>query len=255
MEELRDAWDRMALGERVNLDLYVQNDLDGLLRTFQEVQIQSEFTWLRTNLPDNTSKVWLAMTDVDGAGLATPLLVWEVELYDATFGSTSTAEVCEARPCLDIDELSMDPADREALRLKMPIPVMDLGENANGISVRKVWTTDQTILVNDNLHGQDFLPQQRSEPWLFIEIATVTDRAGDLYLLYPASDGTYTVEPTELVALYQGSGGEIAVRYGVHVEVRGAEEGFALLGTLPRGVSLSDVFLVLSNTGPTWRLR
>jgi len=73
--------------------------------------------------------------------------------------------------------------------------------------------------------------------------------------MYPTSDGSYAVEPTELVALYQGGGGEVAVRYGVHAEVRGAEEGFALLATLPRGVPLGKVYLVLGNTGPAWRLR
>jgi hypothetical protein len=255
MKELLETWDRMALHERVTLELFMQSDLDGLLATFQGIQIQSKFTWLRADLPDDTLKVWLALTDVEGAGLVGPFPVWEVSLYDAAFDSTTTASICVDRSCLDIDELDMDPTDREALRLKMPIPIMDLGAAAHGITVRDAWTTDQTILVNDNLHGQDFLPQKRSKPWLFIEIATETDRAGDFYLLYPTVDGTYTVEPTELVALYQGSGGEIAVRYGVHAEVRGTEEGFTLLGTLPSGVSLNDVYLVLRNSGPAWRLR
>jgi hypothetical protein len=156
---------------------------------------------------------------------------------------------------LNIDELPMVTSDIETLRLKMPVPILDFGEEAHGISVRDAWTTNQTIFVNDNLHGQDFLPQSRNDTWLIFEISTVTDRAGDIYLLYPQADGTFDVSPMEFVALYQGSGGEIAVRYGVHAEVRGADHGFALLGTLPRGVSFSDVYIVLGNTGPAWRLQ
>ena len=255
IETLGEDWDRMALRDRVNLNLYAQNDLDGLLASFKGVQIQSEFTWLEANLPDDISNVWLALTGRDGNGQLPSLPVWEVELYDADYGSTSTASICESRSCLNIDEMPLVTSDRDTLRLKMPVPILDFGEEAHGISVRDAWTTTQTILVNDNLHGQDFLPQSRSDPWLIVEISTVTDRAGDIYLLYPQADGTFDVSPMEFVALYQGSGGEIAVRYGAHAEVRGADHGFALLGTLPRGVSLSDVYVVLGNTGPAWRLQ
>jgi len=250
MEELEESWDRMALAQTIGFDLHVQGDLDGTLATFQGVRIESAFTWLRADLPDGVSKVWLSAGQVEGE--STP--VWEVQLYDAAFGSASTVGICETRSCFSLDELTLDATDRDLLRLKMPVPVMEPGEAAHGITIRNAWTTDQTILVNDNLHGQDFLPQRRSDPWLIVEISTVTDRAGDLYLVYPAGDGSYAVQPTELVALYQG-GGEIATRYGVHAEVRGAEEGFALLGTLPSGVRLEDVYLVLGNTGPAWRLR
>jgi len=255
MEALGEDWDRMALSDRVNLDLYAQNDLDGLLASFKGVQIQSEFTWLEVNLPDDISNVWLALTGRDGNGQLPSLPVWEIELYDADYGSTSTASICESRPCLNLDDLPMVTSDLETLRLKMPVPILDFGEEAHGISVRDAWTSTQTILVNDNLHGQDFLSQIRNDPWLIVEISTVTDRAGDIYLLYPQADGTFDVSPMEFVALYQGSGGEIAVRYGAHAEVRGADRGFALLGTLPGGVSLSDVYMVLGNTGPAWRLQ
>jgi len=255
METLAEDWDRMALRDRVNLDLYAQSDLDGLMASFEGVQIHSEFTWLEADLPDEASRVWLAMTDFDGAGHLFSLPVWEVDLYDADYGSTSTASICKSRPCLNINELPMVTSDLETLRLKMPIPILDFGDEAHGISVRDAWTTAQTILVNDNLHGQDFIPQSRTDPWLIVEISTVTDRAGDIFLLYPQADGTYEAAPMEFVALYQGSGGEIAVRYGVHAEVRGADHGFALLGTLPRGVSLSDVYMVLGNSGPAWRLQ
>jgi hypothetical protein len=37
MEALGEDWDRMALRDRVNLDLYAQNDLDGLLASFKGV--------------------------------------------------------------------------------------------------------------------------------------------------------------------------------------------------------------------------
>jgi hypothetical protein len=255
MVALGEDWDRMALRDRVNLDLYAQSDLDGLMASFKGVQIQSEFTWLKADLPDEALRVWLAITDFDGAGHLFSLPVWEVDLYDADYGSSSTASICESRPCLNVDELPLVTSDLETLRLKMPVPILDFGEEAHGIAVRDAWTTTRTILVNDNLHGQDFLPQGRNDPWLIVEISTVTDRAGDIYLLYPRADGTFVVAPMEFVALYQGSGGEIAVRYGVHAEVRGAEQGFALLGTLPRGVSLSDILLVLANTGPAWRLQ
>ncbi|MGB6896178.1 MAG: hypothetical protein WBF37_09595, partial [Dehalococcoidia bacterium] len=120
---------------------------------------------------------------------------------------------------------------------------------------RRAWTISQTVLVNDNLHGQDFLPRQRTDPWLFVEIATVTDRARDMYILYPDGSGSFKLESLEMVALYTNNAGDLAVRYAVHAEVRTADEGFALMGTLPRGVSLADVILVMGNTGPTWRLQ
>jgi len=118
-----------------------------------------------------------------------------------------------------------------------------------------IWTMEGAILVNDNLHGQDFLPQRRSDPWLMIEIAAATQRLEDLYLLYPTTDGTYAFLPTDPVALYRGDGGEIAVRYGVQADVRSATQGLGLLSALPRGVSLERVWLVLGGSGPAWRLR
>jgi len=122
MDALGEDWDRMALRNRVNLNLYAQNDLDGLLASFEGAQIQSEFTWLEADLPDDTSTVWLVISGLDGNGQPLSIPVWEVELYDADYGSTSTASICESRPCLNLDELPMDPDDREALRLKMPVP-------------------------------------------------------------------------------------------------------------------------------------
>lgn len=254
MEEYMAEWGRMALQDRVSLELYAQDDLDGLIASFDGVEVQSEFTWLEADLPDEVDKVWLALTE-PGETYVAPLPIWEVDLYYADFGSSSTEAICADWPCLDLDELTMNADDREALRLKMAVPILDLGEEGHGITIHEASTVDRTILVNDNLHGQDFLPQKRGDPWLIVEISTVTDRAGDIYLLYPSSDGIYRTEPLELVALYEGSGGEIAVRYGVHAEVRGAEQGFALLGSIPRGVSLGEAYLVLSNAGPAWRLR
>jgi len=40
-----------------------------------------------------------------------------------------------------------------------------------------------------------------------------------------------------------------------YAEVREAVQGFALLGTLPSGVSLSETYLIVSNTGPAFRLQ
>jgi hypothetical protein len=252
MEELNTDWDRMALAERLSLNLYMQSDLDGLFTSFPGVELQSEATWIRADLPDGISTAWVAMSSGDWIG---SVPVWQVNLYDAAFGSTSTDEICDEKDCLNVDDLAMDAADQEELRLKMPIPLLDLGEYGYGITVRRTWTTNQTVLVNDNLHGQDFLPLQRTDPWLFVEIATVTDRAGDMYILYPDGSGSFTLEPLEMVALYTNHTGNLAVRYAVHAEVRTADEGFALMGTLPRDVSLADVILVMVNTGPAWRLQ
>ena len=57
------------------------------------------------------------------------------------------------------------------------------------------------------------------------------------------------------MALYRGDGGEIAVRYGVQADVRSAAQGLGLLSTLPQGVPLERVRLVLGGSGPAWRLR
>jgi hypothetical protein len=252
MEELGADWDRMALAERLPLNLYAQSDLDGLFTSFPGIEIQSEATWIRADLPDYLSTVWVSTSPGDWEG-AVP--VWEVDLYDADLGSTSTDEICDVQDCLNVDDLSMNVADQEELRLKMPVPILGLGEFGHGITVRRAWTTNQTVLVNDNLHGQDFLPQKRTDPWLFVEIATVTDRAGDMYILYPDGFGSFTLEPLEMVALYKNDTDDLTVRYGVHAEVRTADEGFALMGVLPRDISLADVLLVMGNTGPAWRLQ
>ena len=139
--------------------------------------------------------------------------------------------------------------------MQMPVPVLGIGDYAHGVTVMSAWTTSQVVLVNDNTQGQDFFPVQRSDPWLFVDIATVTDRADDIYLLYPDGSGTYVLQPLEMVALYTNDSGDIAVRFAVHAAVRSAQEGIALMGNLPRGVSLEDVLLVMGNTGPAWRLR
>jgi len=140
MEAQGESWDRMALRDRVSLDLYAQSDLDGLLASFKGVQILSEFTWLEADLPDDTLNVWLAMSDLEGNGKSPSLPVWEVELYDADYGSTSTASICGSRPCLNLDELPMVTSDLETLRLKMPVPVMDFEEEAHGMTTCMVRT-------------------------------------------------------------------------------------------------------------------
>ncbi len=252
MEEAREAWDHVALGARLDLDLYLEPDLDGLAASFEGVQVQSALTWLRADLPAETRTAWLALRGVEGSGAA-PLPVWEVPLYEADFEATMMEEICAQVDCLDPALLA--PAARQALGLEGPMPVLGPGEAAHGIAILDVWTMEGAILVNDNLHGQDFLPQRRSDPWLMIEIAAATQRLEDLYLLYPAADGTYALLPTDPVALYRGDGGEIAVRYGVQADVRSATQGLGLLSALPRGVPLERVRLVLGGSGPAWRLR
>jgi hypothetical protein len=140
------------------------------------------------------------------------------------------------------------------MQLDMPIPLLGLGEMAHGVTPRLVRRISGQILVNDNLHGQDFLPREFSDPWLLIDIATVNDRAQRSFLVYPDGVGGYETQPLEMVHYYEGSTGPVVVRYDAHAETRRGDEGFALLGTLPAGVPLQDVLLVMGNTGPAWRL-
>lgn len=254
-EEAQSRWDHLALDGRYALDLYVQDSLDGLFSAAEGIELQSQGTWLQVDLPGGSSTIWAALR-LDAQGLdpsVTP--VWEIPLYDAAFGQVNSLDgVCLLRECFDPDGLTLAPSDRADLQLDMPIPLLALGESGHGVTPRQVRRILGEILVNDNLHGQDFLPRAESDPWLLIDIATVNDRAQRSFLLYPDGTGGYETEPLEMVHYYEGSSGPLVVRYDAHAETRRGEEGFALLGTLPAGVPLEDVFLVMGNTGPSWGL-
>jgi hypothetical protein len=132
--------------------------------------------------------------------------------------------------------------------------LLALGESGHGVTPRSVRRISGEILVNDNLHGQDFIPRELSDPWVLIEIATVNDRAQRSFLVYPDGAGGYEIGPLEMVHYYEGDSGPLVVRYDAHAETRRGSEGLALIGTLPTGVALDEAFLVMANTGPAWRL-
>jgi hypothetical protein len=254
-EESQAEWDRLALDQRLSLDLYVQDSLDGLFATVEGVEVQSLGSWVQADLPTESEAIWAVLKPDAPARWTGRTPVWEVPLYDADFGQMDSREgVCLSHECLDVEELPLSQSGQMELRLDMPVPLLALGESGHGVTPRSVRLISGEILVNDNLHGQDFIPRELSDPWLLMDIATVNDRAQRSFLVYPDGAGGYEIEPLEMVHYYEGDSGPLVVRYDAHAETRRGDEGLALLGTLPAGVSLDTVFLVMANTGPAWRL-
>jgi hypothetical protein len=255
-EEAQAEWDSLALDGRLALDLYVQDSLDGLFGTVEGIEVQSRGTWVQADLPGESPMIWAALTLDESARAAARTPVWEIPLYDAAFGQVNTREgICLLQDCLDPASLALAPSARADLQLEMPIPLLTMRESGHGVTPRLVRRILREILVNDNLHGQDFLPREQSDPWLLIDIATVNDRAQRSFLVYPDGAGGYETEPLEMVHYYEESSGPLVVRYDAHAETRRGDEGFALLGTLPADVPLDEAFLVMANTGPAWRLK
>jgi hypothetical protein len=255
-EQLQADWDRLALAQRVSVDLYVQDSPDGLFATAEGLEIQSEGSWVEADLPSSSSTVWAVMRSDAPGGWSSRTPAWEIPLYDAAFGLVDTREgVCLVHECLDVEKLALSPSDLASLHLEMPVPLLALGESGHGVEPRSVRKIAGEILVNDNLHGQDFLPRRMSDPWVLIDVATANDRVQNSFLLYPDSSGGFAVGPLEMVTYYEGATGPLVVRYDAHAETRRGDEGYALLGALPAGVPLGEVFLVMGNTGPAWRLK
>ncbi len=254
MEDVRGNWDHLALADDFKVEIYLDEDLDGRIATFDGVHIFSEFTWLRTPIPAGVDTLWLTFERSGGAVAEAALPVWAVQLLDDAPEPTTAEELCGSLECLNLSESNLDRPDNRALAIDGLVPLLPMNQAASGIQIRDIWAARGEIPLNDNLHGQDFIPTKRRDPWLLIEIAAITERAGELQLLYPRGDGIFALEPLDLIALYRGDSGQIAARHGVHVASRVASEGIALMGTLPIDVSLDDAVLILPRTGPAWQL-
>ena len=267
MEKQLDTWDHLAFKDQINIqicddieELECRNSFD------RHIEARGEHVtrWTSTTASTETQDyAWIRMTEKREDSTFPDYRKWKVNLIPAIEENGKILTECEPGQCIsseaDYSYSDGRPYDRDDGRYfneETNVPVIPLGEAAQGFRVVRAWFVSGEVLraygLRISLQESDFNHPLDSK-WLFIEVESTGDLGGSI-ILHKTDDGR-NLNYTMAREVYYGTSAGYEVAGNTWDAVtRSAHHNVLLVGKVPLNWQMEELLLV-QEEGPVWMLR
>jgi hypothetical protein len=270
MTEFLETWDHIALRNLFEVDICEDiEELDCAARTNHYIQAVGERISRKVDVDIYTSplgaapdKAWIRLGERKDYSIYPDYKIWGVDIVTT---DDTGQKITDYMPGDYIPEDAIfndykgdlyDPKGGSYFHSKDEVPIIPLGQMANGIRVVRAWFEQGEVLRVTRLHfilreRDDFDPA--NSKWMFIEIQN-QGRHSSLKLLGKAEEGWSVIGNVDSEAYYGTSAGYEVVGNTWDAITRAATKNAVLMCKVPINWKLEDL-LIAQPEGPAWRLR
>jgi hypothetical protein len=200
---------------------------------------------------------WIRLGELKEDGTFPDYKIWKVDIVPADKEGGKNTD-CALVECISPDEISIDSPYLKPHYFNDTgeVPIIPLGEMANGIRVMRAWFEPGEVLRVNRLH---FILRERDDfdlansKWLFIEIQD-QGMSSSLMLLRRIEEGWGVIGSVGTEAYYGESAGYDVAGNTWDAITRAAIQNSVLVGKVPMNWQMEDL-LIAPEEGPAWRLR
>ncbi len=207
--------------------------------------------------------VWIRLGDLKEDGTFPDYKIWRVDIVYADEEGGKITD-CAPGECISPDEISIDSPfiKPHYFNDSGEVPIIPLGEMANGIRVVRAWFEPGEVLRVNRLH---FILRERDDfdlansKWLFIEVQSQIETNNNFgvtsFSILGMTDGEWShIGGVGSEAYYGASAGDEGAGNTWDAITRAATHNAVLVGKVPMNWQMEDL-LIAPEEGPAWRLQ
>jgi hypothetical protein len=206
---------------------------------------------------------WIRLGEHKEDGTFPDYKTWTVDIVPADRGGGNKTD-CAPDECISPGEISIDSPfiKPHYFNETGEVPIIPLGQMANGIRVVRAWFVSGEVLrtygLRISMQERD-LEDQRNTKWLFIEVQSQIEANNNFrvtsFSVLGMTDGEWShIGGVGSEAYYGVSAGYEVAGNTWDATTRSATHNAVLVGKVPMNWQIEDL-LIASEEGPAWRLR
>jgi len=271
MDEQLETWEQIALRNLFEVEI-CENIEDQVCGSRFNLHIQAIGERIdRRIIPESGSTAqeavqdtaWIRMGELKEDGTFPNYKIWKVDIVPADRDGGNKTD-CAPDECISPDEISIDSPyfKPHYFNDTGEVPIIPLGQMANGIRVVRAWFELGEVLRVTRL---DIILQERDDfdpansKWLFIEVQSQIRSNNDFgvtsFSVLGMTDGGWSlIGGVGSEAYYGASAGYEVAGNTWDAIIRSATQNAVLVGKVPMNWQMEDL-LFAPEEGPAWRLR